>query len=184
MGLFGSSIFTSAFCTAWVVPLDRAPGWETSLVIATETVMVPWVTAAAVTRTLRLMTTVPVLALTTTRAGPSPGCTSRFSTMLIKATRWLKSVGARTRIETPSRARATSAPNLVLMAWMMALAVVKSPSRKFNKTLSVLSKELVTNFSTIAPDGIRAAVVTPLLALEPAALTSLPVAVKAPCAKA
>jgi hypothetical protein len=39
--------------------------------MATE--MVPCATAAAVTRTLRLMTTVPVRELTTTRAGGSPG---------------------------------------------------------------------------------------------------------------
>ena len=42
------------------------------------TVMVPWVTAAARTFTFVLITTVPVLALTTTLAGGSPGLHLNF----------------------------------------------------------------------------------------------------------
>ena len=184
MGLLGSLTLMSAFCTGVVWPCDSALGCETSLVAAIETEMVPCVTAAAVMRTLRLMTTVPVLALTTTRAGGSPGCTSMFSTMLMKATRWLRSCGACRVMETPSRARATSAPNLALMALTMALVVVKSLSRTFSTTRSALSKGVSTVFSTCAPAGMRAEVGTPMATLEPAALASMPVAVRAPWARA
>ena len=45
--------------------------------MATE--IVPWETAAAVTRTARLITTVPVRELMTTRALGSEGVTSMFS---------------------------------------------------------------------------------------------------------
>ena len=130
------------------------------------------------------MTTVPVRALTTMRAGGSPGCTSMFSIMLMNDTRWLLSMGARTTMDTLSRALATSLPNLALMAWMMLDAVVKSPSRRFSSTLSALSNELSTAFSTVAPPGMRAEVVTPVDTLEPAPPASMPVAVSEPWASA
>ena len=182
--MLGSVTRTSAFCTGVVVPCPKILGCDTSLVAAIATEIVPCETAAAVTRTLRLMTTVPVRELMTTRAGGSPGSTSRFSIMLMKATRWLKSCGARTEIETPSRALATSAPKRLLMALMMAVVVVKSPSRTFKMSCSAVANGFSTMRSTVAPAGTRAEVGTPMLTLEPAALASMPVAVSAPWASA
>ena len=91
MGLLGSATFSWAFCTSAVWPCDKALGCETSLVAAIATEIVPCDTAAGDTRTERLITTVPVRALMTTRAGGSPGTTSMFSNMLMNVTRWLKS---------------------------------------------------------------------------------------------
>ena len=146
--------------------------------------MVPWVTAAAVTLTLRLMTTVPVLAFTTTLAAVSPGITSKFSIMDTKATRWPVSAGARTVMEVASSALATPWPKVSLMTSTMALVVVKSESRTLSTTESDLPNGLSTARSTCAPFGMRPAVGTPMVTLEPAALVSKPVVAMAPCAKA
>ena len=86
----------------------------------------PWVTAAAVTLTVLLMTTVPVREFTTTRALGSPGITSRFSTKLRKETLAPKVSGAITAIEVPSTAVAVPSPNCSLMTSDIAVAVVKS----------------------------------------------------------
>ena len=70
------------------------------------------------------------------------------------------------------------------MAATMLLLVEKSLSRKFITKNSAFSKGVSTARSTIAPPGMRAAVGTPMATLEPAAEASMPVAVKAPWAKA
>ena len=118
------------------------------------------------------------------RAGASPGCTSMFSTMLMKLTRWVVSCGARTVIETPSSARAMSAPNFSLIALTIAVVVVKSLSRTLSSTWSVLSKGFSTTFSTLAPPGMRDAVGTPIVTLEPAPPASTEVAGSGPWASA
>ena len=51
-----------------------------------ELLLAPCETAAALTRTSEPITTVPVRELTTTRAGASPGCTSRLWMAPIHAT--------------------------------------------------------------------------------------------------
>ena len=100
--------------------------------------------------------------------------------MLMKATRWLGSMGARTDNEVLSIALATSGPNLSFTALMMAVTVVKSPSRTLMMSWSALAKGFSTTRSTVAPPGTRAAVVTPVETLEPEPLAETLVAVKGP----
>ena len=102
----------------------------------------------------------------------------------MKATRCEASAGARKEIDTPSNARAVSAPKVLLTAATMAVVVVKSCSRTFIITNSVFSNGVSTIRSTVAPLGMRAEVGTPTATLEPAALASIPVVVTIPCAKA
>ena len=59
--------------TVAVVPLVKGLGWLTSWRSVIVTDSEPWATAAAVTCTCELMTTVPVRELMMTRAGASPG---------------------------------------------------------------------------------------------------------------
>ena len=79
-------------------------------------------------------------------------------------------------------ARATSAPNLALTLFTMAVVVVKSLSRTFKITRSALSNGFSTMRSTVAPCGILEAVGTPMTTLLPAAaVASMPVAFNEPC---
>ena len=70
----------------------------------------PCETAAGLTRTLLLITTVPVRELMITRAAALAGSISRFSTVERKATRWVMSSGARTRTDPPSMMVAMPSP--------------------------------------------------------------------------
>ena len=65
----------------------------------------PCETAAGLTRTLLLITTVPVRELMITLAAALAGSTSRFSTVERNATRCVMSRGARTRTDPPSMMR-------------------------------------------------------------------------------
>ena len=104
--------------------------------------------------------------------------------MLMKATRWLRSCGARIAIDTPSSALATSEPKRELIALMMAVVVVKSLSRTFKISCSAVANGLSTIRSTVAPAGMRPDVGTPMATFEPAAEASMPVVVRLPWAKA
>ena len=104
--------------------------------------------------------------------------------MLMKATRWLRSRGARMATETLSSAWATPSPKRELTAVTMAAMVVKSPSRTFKISCSALAKGVSTTRSTVAPPGTRAEVGTPMATFVPAPAASMPVAVKAPWARA
>ena len=148
------------------------------------TEIVPWVTAAAVTLTLRLITTVPVRELITTRAAASPGETSRFSIMLKKDTLCDESAGAVMATETPSSAFAVPSPKATLIASVIALAVEKSDSRMLSTICSALSNGDSTIRSTVAPFGIRPDVGTPICILLPAASAETPLTVNAPWATA
>ena len=81
---------------------EAARGWLTCGSSSTATVSLPWLTAAGLIRTAPLITTVPVRALTITRAGASAGSTSIFSIRLISAVRTSAPCGASIATETPS----------------------------------------------------------------------------------
>ena len=183
--LLGSLIPSSAFWIATVWPWSaNGLAWLTSLVADTVTVIGPCVTAAAVTRTFLLITTVPVRLLTTTFADGSPGLTSRFSIRDKNDTREFGSSGARTATETPSIAFAVPSPNTVFTLSTISLAVVKSPVRTFKTICCERLNGDSTIRSTDAPFGIRPAVGTPIVISSPAAFTSTPVDVRAPWARA
>src|SRR3569832_7616 len=106
------------------------------------TVSLPCVTAAGLTRTAELITTVPVRALTMTRAGGSAATTSRFSISLISVARTSAPVGARAVIETPSNASAVPAPRRVLIAAATFWAVVKSAWARLKVITGLVSKQV------------------------------------------
>ena len=60
--------------------------------------------------------------------------------------------------------------------------VVKSCVITSSTTMSDFSNDVSTARSTVAPDGIRPEVVVPVETLEPAALASIAMMVKDPCA--
>src|SRR4051812_16250312 len=93
-------------CSTTVSPRDNGAGWLVCWSSWTATVRRPWLTAAGLIRTAPLMTTVPVRALTITRAGASAGSTSIFSTRLINVVRISAPCAASIEIDTPSMARA------------------------------------------------------------------------------
>ena len=61
-------IVISAFSKPTVAPSAKLFGWETSFVVETVTVILPWATAAGSSLTSAPITTVPVLSFTTTLA--------------------------------------------------------------------------------------------------------------------
>ena len=132
LGFLPSIISTSAFCT-WTVspPGARDSAWLTWLFIFIFNVKLPWVTAEAVTLTFRLITTVPERELTTTRAGGSPGVTSKDWTIAMKLTRSELLSGAKIRNETESKASAVSTPKFSLIALTIREVVVKSCCLRF-----------------------------------------------------
>src|SRR3546814_11824014 len=79
IGRISSSTATLLFCSSAVWPLLNGAGWLTRCCSSIRTVSLPWLTAAGPTRTALLMTTVPVRALTMTRAGGSAETTGRKS---------------------------------------------------------------------------------------------------------
>src|ERR1700733_9052389 len=86
--------------TTSVVPtLANGPGWLTLCSSLMVTDSEPGDTAAGLTVTLLLITTVPGRELMITRAGAMAGSTWRFSIIDRKATRCVRSMGARTRME-------------------------------------------------------------------------------------
>ena len=107
-----------------------------------------------------------------------------FSTILMKEMRWLISCGTRNAIEMPSIAVAVPAPNFPLIAFMIALEVVKSWVCTFKTTVSDFSNAVSTVFSTVAPPGMRPELVGPVETLDPAALASTVAIVNDPCASA
>ena len=117
----------------------------------------PWLTAAGLIRTAPLMTTVPVRALTITRAGASAGSTAIFSIRLISAVRTSAPGGASIAIETPSIARAIGWPSSRLIASATRCAVVKSASARLKMRLGAVAKPVSTARSTVAPPGMRPA---------------------------
>ena len=96
-------------------------------------------TAAGPTRTAELITTVPVRALTMTRAGGSAVETSRFSISLINAARTSAPCGARTWTDTPSVASAVPAPKRRLIAPATFCALVKSACSRLKVRLGVVA---------------------------------------------
>ena len=142
--------------------------------------MPPWVTAAASTFTLRLMTTVPVREFTTTRAGGDAGSTSKFSIIDKKATRWLISAGAKMRVDTASKALAVPGPKVSLIELAKRRLVVKSEFFRFSTIYSLVEKGVSTIFSTLAPDGIRPTVGTLTVSVVPAPPAVTPLTAKAP----
>ncbi|CSC63240.1 Uncharacterised protein [Vibrio cholerae] len=75
---------------------------------------------------------VPVRELTIIFAALSAGLNSRFSIAERKATRWLRSRGARTLIEAASTAEAIWGPKNWFTASAKRCAVVKSDSNRLN----------------------------------------------------
>src|SRR3546814_1412129 len=102
--------------------------------------MLPRLTAAAETRTLAPITTVPVRELTTTRATGSAGLTSIFSTIETRLMRWLASIGADTWIDTASSGEAAPGPSVPLIASATRLLVVKSRSEEHTSELQSLMR--------------------------------------------
>ena len=80
--------------TTVVWPFENGRGWLTVLLSLMVTDSEPCETAAGLTVTLLLITTVPVRELMITRAGALAGSTCRFSTCDRKATRSVMSRGA------------------------------------------------------------------------------------------
>ena len=141
------------FCSTVVWPRDSGVGLETRGFSETATVSRPWLTAAGPIRTAPLMTTVPVRALTITRAGASAGSTARFSIRLISVVRTSAPGGASIAIETPSTARAIGWPMSRLIASAIRCAVVKSDSERLKIRVGAVAKPVSTARSTVAPLG-------------------------------
>ena len=87
-------------------------------------------------------------------AGGSLFSTSMFSSTETKATFWLGSTGADTRILFVSSGIATPSPKSSLTAFAILFDVVKSPWCRFKTTKSVLKNSVGTIRSTAAPRGI------------------------------
>ena len=113
----------------------------------------PCETAAGLTRTLLLITTVPVRELMITLAAALAGSTSRFSTVDRKATRWVTSSGARTRTDPPSMMLAAPSPMPLLTLATRRVAVVKSGSLRLRTIESPCASCVGTARSTVAPFG-------------------------------
>src|SRR6185312_10327531 len=121
------SVTCTELCgTTAVWPRLYGSGWLTVGVSVIETSIEPCATAAGVTRTFEPITTVPVRELTITRAGASPGATSRSCTAPRKPTRAFGSTGERSTTVTASAARAVPSPNVLLIAVATREAVMKS----------------------------------------------------------
>ena len=87
--MFDSGVTTVRPCSA------KGCGWLTSKSSVMLTTREPWDTAAGMTRTWELITTVPVRELMMTFAGASPGATSRFSMVERKQMRSAGRLGRR-----------------------------------------------------------------------------------------
>ena len=145
----------------------------------------PCDTAAGLTITLLLMTTVPVRELMITFAAALPGSTCRFSTLERNDTRCVMSSGARTRMEPPSMTEAMSSPIPLLTLATRRVAVVKSGSFRLRVTKSPCESCEGTARSTVAPFGMRPELGTFTVSFEPSVpSTPKPLTIRFPWAMA
>ena len=178
-----STLMVELLTTVVVPPVLNGAGWLTFLSSLIVTDSEPCDTAAGLTVTLLLMTTVPVRELMMTRAGALAGSTCRFSTLDRNAIRSVGSCGAATRIEPPSRIVAVPGATPALTLSASRVAVVKSGLLRFRMIASPCARLDGTAFSTVAPFGMRPELGTLTVSFEPSAASApKPLTIRLPCA--
>jgi hypothetical protein len=158
---------------------------ETRRFSLTFTVSLPWLTAAgAITRTAPLITTVPVRALTMTRAGASAASTSQILDLAHQRRRGFRRPGARRwrRWRRRSHAPGRGPAGLLIDVGDAAVPWSGPPSDEVVGISGVVAKPASTARSTVAPPAMRPLDGTLTVSFDPsAASTPSPPMTRLPC---
>ncbi len=170
------------FCVTTVCPPENGAGWLTAFSVLMTIDRLPCETAQLSSVTAWFITTEPVRALRITLAAVCAGVRLMLSRAPRKATRWLLSAGARTRITRPSWAAAVPVPKCRLTASTTLLAVEKSVSFNSRYTESPCPNAVGTARSTVAPEEMRPTLRWFTWVLLPPAEAPAPPTTTFPCA--